>query len=190
MIMWWCPILQENRSLGGSITKFCNMYRYTCPVTVASMKKNGPMTWVPFQSTPDIHFRRVSLSCSWITWHLCLLILLHKWKVALSGKTMRDWFTTEWRLASSRIKNYWHTCLWPESGFFGFSDKCKMCLKVVGGNSYSFYVIYKWKMTVILSRILAIFLHFCEIRNIRNKNEIFCFFNNFYVYFSNFRWVT
>ena len=51
-----------------------------------------------------------------------------------------------------------------------------MCLKVVGGNNYIFYVIYKWKMTVILLRILVIFLHFCEILNIRDKNEIFCFF--------------
>ena len=32
-------------------------------------------------------------------------------------------------------------------------------------------------MTVILSRILAIFLHFCEILNIRDKNETLCFFN-------------
>ena len=46
-----------------------------------------------------------------------------------------------------------------------FCDKCEMCLKVVGGNNYIFYVIYKWKMAVILSRILAIFLHFCEILN-------------------------
>ena len=29
--------------------------------------------------------------------------------------------------------------------FFGFSHKCEMCLKVVGGNNYIFYVIYKWK---------------------------------------------
>ena len=27
--------------------------------------------------------------------------------------------------------------------FFGFSDKCEMCLKVVGGNNYIYYVIYK-----------------------------------------------
>ena len=26
----------------------------------------------------------------------------------------------------------------PESGFLGFSDKCEMCLKVVGGNNYIF----------------------------------------------------
>ena len=50
-----------------------------------------------------------------------------------------------------------------------------MCLEVVGGNNYIFYVIYKWKMTVILSRILAIFLHFRKILNIRDKNEIYCF---------------
>ena len=30
-----------------------------------------------------------------------------------------------------------------ESGFFGSSDKCEMCLKIVGGNNYIFYVIYK-----------------------------------------------
>ena len=56
-----------------------------------------------------------------------------------------------------------------------FNDKREMCLKVVGGNNYIFYVISKWKMTVILSRILAIFLHFCEILNIRDKNEMYCF---------------
>ena len=50
-----------------------------------------------------------------------------------------------------------------------------MCLTVVGGNNYIFYVIYKWKITVILSRILAIFLHYREILNIRDKNEIYCF---------------
>ena len=32
-------------------------------------------------------------------------------------------------------------------------------------------------MTVIVSRILAIFLHFCEILNIRDKDETYCFFN-------------
>ena len=52
-----------------------------------------------------------------------------------------------------------------------------MCLKVVGRNNYIFYVIYKWKMTVILSWIVAIFLHICKILNIREKNEIYCFFN-------------
>ena len=32
-------------------------------------------------------------------------------------------------------------------------------------------------MTVILLQILAIFLHFCEILNIRDKNKTYCFFN-------------
>ena len=71
------------------------MSRYTCPVTVASMKKNGPMT--EFLVNPHQTFTLgVSLSCTWITWRfsephiwqLCLLILLHKWKVASSEKTM------------------------------------------------------------------------------------------------------
>ena len=64
---------------------------------------------------------------------------------------------------------------YTDSGVFGFNDKCEMCLKVVGGNNNIFYVIYKWKVTVILSRILAIFLHFRKILNIRDKNEIYCF---------------
>ena len=51
-----------------------------------------------------------------------------------------------------------------------------MCLRVVGGNNFIFNAIYEWKTTVILSRILAIFLDFCEILNIRNKNEILVFF--------------
>ena len=55
--------------------------------------------------------------------------------------------------------------------FFGFSDKCEMCLKVLGGNNYIFYVISKLKMAV----ILAIFLHFCEILNILDKNETYYF---------------
>ena len=58
-----------------------------------------------------------------------------------------------------------------------------MCLKVVGGHNYIFYVIYKWKMTVILSRILAIFLHFCEILNIHDKNETY-FFKQFFTFIS------
>ena len=33
--------------------------------------------------------------------------------------------------------------IYAESGFFGFSDKCEMCLKIVGGNNYIFYVIFK-----------------------------------------------
>ena len=68
---------------------------------------------------------------------------------------------------------------WPGSGFFGFSDKCEMCLRVVGGNNYIFYVIYKCRSTVILSRIFAKFLHFCEILNIRDKNETFYFLTIF-----------
>ena len=58
-----------------------------------------------------------------------------------------------------------------ESGFFGFSDKCEMCHRVVGENNYIFNGIYKWRTTEILSQILAIFVHFCEILNIRDKNE-------------------
>ena len=54
-----------------------------------------------------------------------------------------------------------------------------MCLKAVGGNNFIFYVIYKWKMTVISSRILAIFLHFCEVLNILYKNETYCFLTIF-----------
>ena len=62
-----------------------------------------------------------------------------------------------------------------DSGFFGFNDQCETCRRVGGGNNFIFNVIYKWKKTVILSRILGIFLHSCEILNIRDKNEIFCF---------------
>ena len=76
--------------------------------------------------------------------------------------------TNHWTLTKLRYQ-------WAELGFFGFSDKCETCLRVVGGNNFIFNVIYKWKTTVILSRILAIFLHFREILNIRNKNEIYCF---------------
>ena len=65
--------------------------------------------------------------------------------------------------------------VWDISRVGFFSDKCEMCLKVVGRNNYIFYVIYKSKITVILSRILAIFLHFSEILNFRDKNEIYCF---------------
>ena len=46
----------------------------------------------------------------------------------------------------------------PELGFFGFSDKCKMCQRLVGAN----YYIYKWRTTEIVLQILAIFVHFCE----------------------------
>ena len=51
-----------------------------------------------------------------------------------------------------------------------------MCLNVVGGNNYIFmsFTSEKW---LILSRILAIFLDFCEILNICDKNETYCFFN-------------
>ena len=80
-------------------------------------------------------------------------------------------------------------CWSPESGFFGFSDKCEMCLKVVGGSNYIFMSLTSEKW-LILSRILAIFLDFCEILNIHDKNEIFSFFSNFYIYFSISRWVT
>ena len=69
--------------------------------------------------------------------------------------------------------------LWPESGFFGFIDKCEMCLRVVGANNYIFNDIYKWRTTEILSQILAIFVHFCEILNIRDKNETSSFFYRF-----------
>ena len=49
-----------------------------------------------------------------------------------------------------------------------------MCLKVVGENNY-FFVSFTSEKWLILSRILAIFLHFCEILNIRDKNETYCF---------------
>ena len=38
-----------------------------------------------------------------------------------------------------------------ESGFFGFSDKCETCLRVVGGNSFIFNVIYKCKTTNLIA---------------------------------------
>ena len=63
--------------------------------------------------------------------------------------------------------------------FFGFSDKYEMCLRVVGGNNYIFNDIYKWRTTEILSRILTIFLHFCEILNSCDKNEMSVFFTIF-----------
>ena len=90
---------------------------------------------------------------------------------------------------SSAIACVMRRCYYITRVFF-FSDKCETCLRVVRGNNFIFNVIYKWKTTVILSRILAIFLHFCEILNIRDKNEILCFLNNFYIYFSPSRWVT
>ena len=71
----------------------------------------------------------------------------------------------------------------PESAFFGFNDKCEMCLKVVGGNDYIFYIICKCRSTVILSRIFAKFRHFCEILIFAIKQN-FLFFNDFYIYFS------
>ena len=58
---------------------------------------------------------------------------------------------------------------------FGFSDKYEMCLKVVGGNNYIFLCHLQVKMTVILSQILVLFLHFYEILNIRYRNETYCF---------------
>ena len=48
--------------------------------------------------------------------------------------------------------------------------------RVVGANYYIFNDIYKWRTTEILSRILAIFVHFCEILKIRDKNETSSFF--------------
>ena len=87
-------------------------------------------------------------------------------------------------MASPEVRNYirsnmaspfWYLLLLPESGFFGFSNKCEMCLRVVGGNNYIFYVICKYRSTVILSQIFAIFLHFCEILNIHDKNKLFIF---------------
>ena len=48
-------------------------------------------------------------------------------------------------------QHYCKLYICAESGFFGFSDKCKTCLRVVGGNNFIFNVIYKWKTTVILS---------------------------------------
>ena len=54
-----------------------------------------------------------------------------------------------------------------------------MCQRVVGGNNYIFSDIYKWRTTEILSRILAIFVHFCEILNIRDKNETCSFLTIF-----------
>ena len=49
----------------------------------------------------------------------------------------------------------------------------------MGANNYIFNVIYKWRTTEILSRILAIFVHFCEILNIRDKNETSSFLTIF-----------
>ena len=80
-----------------------------------------------------------------------------------------------------------HNVLWrlcSESGFSGFNDKCETSLRVVGGSNLSFNVIFKWKTTLILSRILAIFLPFYEILNIRDKNEIFCFFLTIFTFIS------
>ena len=51
----------------------------------------------------------------------------------------------------------------------------------MGGNNYIFSDIYKW--AEILSRILAIFLHFREILNILDKNENYMFLNDFYICF-------
>ena len=97
----------------------------------------------------------------------------------------------EWDVAISKrgcgefiILPYVINSLSPESCFFGFSDKCEMCLRVVGRNNYIFNDIYKWRTTEILSRILAIFLHFREILNIRDKNENNRFLNDFYICFS------
>ena len=49
-----------------------------------------------------------------------------------------------------------------------------MCLRVVGGNNYIFKSFISEKR-LILSQILAIFVHFYKILNIRDKNETFCF---------------
>ena len=32
---------------------------------------------------------------------------------------------------------------YSQSGFFGFNDKCELCLRAVGGNNYIFNDIYK-----------------------------------------------
>ena len=59
-----------------------------------------------------------------------------------------------------------------------------MCLRVVGVNNYIFNDIYKCRTTEIFSRILAIFQHFREILNIRDKHENSSFLNDFYICFS------
>ena len=87
-----------------------------------------------------------------------------------------NWFHLQIRISLFRTAtlNETPSSSSAESGFFRFSDKCEMCLKVLGGNNYFFmpFTSEKW---LIISRILAIFLHFCEILNICNKNEIYCF---------------
>ena len=94
MIMGRCPILLENQFWGKLVNKKILQHvliHMSCDCSL--YEEEWSNDWVPRKSTPDIHFRRVSLmfmNNMGILWtphrQLCLLILPHKWRVASSEK--------------------------------------------------------------------------------------------------------
>jgi hypothetical protein len=86
--------LAARSTLVGFVSLHSSMSRYDAPVTVASLKKNGPITESDVRAHHTFNLR-VSRSCSITSCgfslpqirKLCLFTLPDMWKVASSGKT-------------------------------------------------------------------------------------------------------